>query len=542
MELDTTPRLSSSSAICSRLEPLGTTTRTALPAVALERLEQREQEPRHGRPRRATPPRAASEPAPARARSGAGGQVPRSGGLRCRQPVAVVVRGRGRRRRHGRPPSRRSGAPRAPCGRPRAPRASGRPGPAGVRPLTPRAPPRRAPGSSRADARRRASRGRRCPPVRSARRVVRRSSCSSTGTGRRRSSRSANARASAGLRALLARERQRQAHHHALGLVLARPARRSRQGPRGCPGARRREARSPAVPEGSDTAQPQRAAPWSSARTRPIRTALARSRAAPWPSASGSFSGSRPPACAMVSRPPPPPPATFAAARTTSPARSPRSTAAGAKFATRCTRPSTAQPEHHGGVAEPLADGVRELQQRVGVGRRRGLHHDLQRRPAPRRRAASSSGAPRSGALAGAFCSSFTRSLRRSTARTTSGSGTRSSAARSRSCRLRSRKSSAAGAPRHRLDAPHVRSAGGLAQQVEEAELGRVGHVRAAAELARHRPRSRPSGPSRRTSRRTAPSRPAPPPRRAWSRARGRGGSPRSDRRSRPPRRPARPR
>src|SRR5207302_2187899 len=60
--------------------------------------------------------------------------------------------------------------------------------------------------------------------------------------------------------------------------------------------------------------------------------------------ASGSLSGARPPACAIVSRPPPPPPTISAATLTTSTAFTPRSTAAGATFATRCTRPSSVEP------------------------------------------------------------------------------------------------------------------------------------------------------------------------------------------------------
>src|SRR3954451_1003214 len=61
-------------------------------------------------------------------------------------------------------------------------------------------------------------------------------------------------------------------------------------------------------------------------------------------SASGSLSGSRPPACAMVSRPPPPPPTTWAAALTTSPAFTPRSTAPGVAATSRLTRPSPGTP------------------------------------------------------------------------------------------------------------------------------------------------------------------------------------------------------
>src|SRR5215210_3777191 len=61
-------------------------------------------------------------------------------------------------------------------------------------------------------------------------------------------------------------------------------------------------------------------------------------------SASGSLSGSRPPAWAIVSRPPPPPPTTCAAALTIVPARTPRSTAPGLADTSSDTRPPAALP------------------------------------------------------------------------------------------------------------------------------------------------------------------------------------------------------
>ena len=60
-------------------------------------------------------------------------------------------------------------------------------------------------------------------------------------------------------------------------------------------------------------------------------------------SASGSFSGSFPPARAIVGRPPPPPPTIAAASRSTSDALTFSATAA-SKFATRCTLPSSFDP------------------------------------------------------------------------------------------------------------------------------------------------------------------------------------------------------
>src|SRR5205085_12354329 len=60
-------------------------------------------------------------------------------------------------------------------------------------------------------------------------------------------------------------------------------------------------------------------------------------------SASGSFSGSLPPARAIVGRPPPPPPTIGAISRTTSPALT-RSATVWSKFATRCTVPFSREP------------------------------------------------------------------------------------------------------------------------------------------------------------------------------------------------------
>ena len=77
-----------------------------------------------------------------------------------------------------------------------------------------------------------------------------------------------------------------------------------------------------------------------------------------------------------------------------------------------------------------------------------------------------------------------------------------------------------------RLDPAHVGRARALGDDREDPDLGRVGDVGAAAELARDVRRPRPPAPSRRTSRRTAPSRRAPRPRRAPSPSRAPGGSP----------------
>ena len=87
------------------------------------------------------------------------------------------------------------------------------------------------------------------------------------------------------------------------------------------------------------------------------------------PIASASFSGSLPPAWAIVSRPPPPPPATsrgdlddlarLDAALRPAPAR-PTATRAHA-----CRR---RRAEHDRGVAERVLDAVGRVEQRLGVG------------------------------------------------------------------------------------------------------------------------------------------------------------------------------
>ena len=72
--------------------------------------------------------------------------------------------------------------------------------------------------------------------------------------------------------------------------------------------------------------------------------------------ASSSFSGSRPPAWAIVSRPPPPPPATSAAAFTIAPAFTPRRVA---------------------GYAESMVGHVEQMAANWTPGERRDLHADM---------------------------------------------------------------------------------------------------------------------------------------------------------------------
>ena len=64
------------------------------------------------------------------------------------------------------------------------------------------------------------------------------------------------------------RERQRQADDDALGLRARRPRARTRASPLRVSGRRTGSSGVASVPVGSETATPQRAAPWSSARTR----------------------------------------------------------------------------------------------------------------------------------------------------------------------------------------------------------------------------------------------------------------------------------
>ena len=323
----------------------------------------------------AGPPRRARAPPRARRR----GARRASGAAASRRPA----RASGRRSLGGRgagghrPPAarvvaRRRGAPRARGARPRAPRASVRPGRAAAPELT-RA--RRLPRGQVAleqvggGARVRVGAARRCarPAAWSG---ARRAAPPARDT--LRASRSANVARLRGLLALLARA----------GSAAGRP----RRAPRRAPRASRASAASPlrvsgrstaasgvaSVPVGSETAQPQRAAPWSSARI--AASARARCsissarggerlgqllgvaaaglghRVAAAAAAAGDL-GRRADHVAGLERRARPPP--------------------GATLATRCTRPSTRGAEHDRRVAERLAHRVGELEQRLGVRRPR---------------------------------------------------------------------------------------------------------------------------------------------------------------------------
>src|SRR4051812_45104751 len=137
-------------------------------------------------------------------------------------------------------------------------------------------------------------------------------------------------------------ERERQPHHHALGLERADHRDEAAEAAPGGglqDGVERGRERARRIRDGDAAAgaavverdDPAQASAW--------RTASSAVR-----SASGSLSGSRPPAWAMLSRPPPPPPTTCAAALTISPALTPRSTAPGVAATSRFTRPSPFAP------------------------------------------------------------------------------------------------------------------------------------------------------------------------------------------------------
>ena len=113
---------------------------------------------------------------------------------------------------------------------------------------------------------------------------------------------------SARLLSLLTGERERQPHHHAVHVVVARELGEPSQAPsrgRALHCADRGGERAGWVGESAAAARLAEVERENPAHTR-ARSIATRAAVI----ASGSFSGSRPPAWAMVSRPPPPPPAT----------------------------------------------------------------------------------------------------------------------------------------------------------------------------------------------------------------------------------------
>ena len=286
------------------------------------------------------------------------------------------------------------------------------------------------------------------------------------------------------LAALLAAEVERQADDDPLDLVLgdqlgdrARPpaVRSPAAASPGCRWGRRARSRS------------ARCRGRGRARAR-VSRAPARSHARAAASASSSLAGSRPPAWAMSSRPPPPPPTTAAASRTSLAAERPRPTAASETSETSATlSPSPPPSSERRGAAERRLDPVGEVEQLLLAGQlRRGDHDldaaDIRRRgdqalgllaerpaavPAPLRRPPRAAARPRGGH------------------RRAGPAGCRAARPASRSCRSRSRNQSIAAGP---VIASIRRTLAALEpseDDLEDADLGRVGDVGAAAELAR---------------------------------------------------------
>ena len=85
--------------------------------------------------------------------------------------------------------------------------------------------------------------------------------------------------------------------------------------------------------------------------------------------ASGSFSGSRPPACAIVSRPPPPPPTASAALLTISPGLDAALDQLGRDTGDQMDPPVDGGGEQDRGVRQASADPVENLEQLLRAGR-----------------------------------------------------------------------------------------------------------------------------------------------------------------------------
>ena len=176
-----------------------------------------------------------------------------------------------------------------------------------------------------------------------------------------------------GLLAFLPAQRDRQPDHDALGALLVHQ-----------PGERREPAWSRGAPPRAAAWRACRMGPRSRSRSGPPRgrapgcapsaAAAPLDRRAPRRAPRAASRGRAPPACAIVSRPPPPPPTTWAAARTTSPAFTPRSTAAGRDVGHQVHAAVDRGAEHHRRVAQLLAHGVGEREQRLGVRRAHRLH------------------------------------------------------------------------------------------------------------------------------------------------------------------------
>ncbi len=104
--------------------------------------------------------------------------------------------------------------------------------------------------------------------------------------------------------------------------------------------------------------------------------------------ASGSFSASRPPARASVSRPPPPPPTLAAAALTTSSGPHAPFHQRRGHAGDQVDPPIARAAQHDRGVAELALEPVGEFEQRLGVGARHGARPGR----APRRTSTAADG------------------------------------------------------------------------------------------------------------------------------------------------------
>ena len=205
---------------------------------------------------------------------------------------------------------------------------------------------------------------------------MKRSSAVSTGNGDESAQRRHEELGLGGLLAVLTPQRQREPDDDVLDLVLgdearelgqalarSPPSRRRRRDGRAC--RSRRRSRRPCGPSRSRARGPARS-------SRARRESGARPRRA----RPASFSGSLPPARAIVRRPPPPPPTSAEAALTTSEALM-RSATASSKLAIRVTLPSSTPPSTTAAGTVALLEAIGEVEQRVAVEPVHGLHDQV---------------------------------------------------------------------------------------------------------------------------------------------------------------------
>ena len=304
---------------------------------------------------------------------------------------------------------------------------------------------------------------------------------------RRRARRAVSAKRAgpAGLLALLPAHRERQADHDLVDLAISHEA---GEGIESAPCIRARATASSGVTTvsvGSQTAQPQRASPASSARMR-IRRAASRSPRAPRRARPAACPGPcRRPARA-VGRPPPPPPAISRGDADHVARVEPALDRRRREVRDQVHAPVRRRAEHDRAVAELLAQLVGQGEQRLRLGDlgHLGDARGLRRPPRPARRAAPPARGrrPRASACAGLLQLTPAACARRSPPRAPARAASRQSRAAPRSgARNSSIPPSAVSASIRRT----FDGARGLVRDVEEADLGGRGDVRAAAELAR---------------------------------------------------------